>query len=538
MTGAVTRTIEGFEQVEELGRGGFGIVYRAWQPEFGRFVAIKVLAVGQEQHEQGLGREALAIGSLSGHPNIVAVHAVGVTDRGEPYLVMPYLERGSLGDRLATAGPISWSEATSIGVKLAGALQTAHSAGVLHSDVKPDNILFSSFGEPQLADFGIARFTSSARTVGGTVMATVLYAAPEVLAGQPADPAADIYSLASTLYTAVDGRAPFAGAAGEPLAATITRACLEPPSRPTRELPTAVWSVIERGLAKHPSDRFSTAADLGHALQRAQRSSGLPITTINLPEAARSGDTTVVVASGLSDSDQGRVADRRAATVLIASPTAIGVAPSTPRRPPRRWLFVGGAALVLSTVGGWAMLRDRAPGPSDDSPRAASVATSAPVTTTLGPSTSALQPMTLDRLLEVPIPECPVPLGPNGFEAIVGTAQDPSDARTPAATVGDLTGDGVADGAYTTICNGGGSGVFYDTWVFDSSGELLGRLPIAEDAGQTLSSEQSGLTIGNGTISVVAAGPTACTACEPDSYVLLNYSWNGAGFTRLEDGDV
>jgi len=143
-------------------------------------------------------------------------------------------------------------------------------------------------------------------------------------------------------------------------------------------------------------------------------------------------------------------------------------------------------------------------------------------------------PMTVERLVQIPLPPCDLT---GGFHVIMGSAEDPGTGTELQAVVGDLTGDGIADGAYTTVCNGGGSGVLFNTYAFDSSGELLGELPVYQDAGQSLSSLRYGLRIGQGTISVVAAGPVDCNACEPAEYILLNYRWNGAGFDRLEDGD-
>ncbi len=161
--------IEGFEDLVEVGRGGFGVVYRARQPEFDRTVAIKVVLVGgvDAVARERFRREASAMGRLSGHPNIVDVHAAGFTVEGHPYLVMPFLASGSLGDRVERTGRLGWSEAVPIAVKVGGALSAAHAAGIVHRDVKPDNVLFTSFGEPQLGDFGIARVVGAAPTVSG-----------------------------------------------------------------------------------------------------------------------------------------------------------------------------------------------------------------------------------------------------------------------------------------------------------------------------------------------------------------------------------
>ena len=130
-----------------------------------------------------LRRECEAIGTLSGHPNVVSVHQLGKTSDGRPFIVMEYLHGGSLADRLRAQRQMDWRSACVIGIKPSDALESAHRAGVLHRDVKPENVLVSRFGEPKLGDFGIARLHGAPPESSGGIVGSLLYAAPEVLAG-------------------------------------------------------------------------------------------------------------------------------------------------------------------------------------------------------------------------------------------------------------------------------------------------------------------------------------------------------------------
>jgi serine/threonine-protein kinase PknK len=252
--------LEDFEEPVEIGRGGFGVVYRAYQPEFDRFVAIKVLSgLRDERARRRFDRERRSIGKLSGHPNIVTVHASGFTGDGSPYLVMEYLSGGSLAERLQH-GPVPWPEAFEIGTKLASALQAAHDAGVLHRDIKAENVLVSDRGEPKLADFGIAVLQGGTETTSGF---TPVHAAPEVLAGQAASPAADVYSLGSMLYALVAGHAAFWRDSDEsvyPLMARIANEAV-PDLRPVG-VPDPVCVLLEQAMAKDPAQRLGPAAEL------------------------------------------------------------------------------------------------------------------------------------------------------------------------------------------------------------------------------------------------------------------------------------
>ena len=176
-----------------IGRGGFGTVYKAEQPAFRRTVAVKVLD-GQldERAQRRFERECQAMGSLSDHPGIITIFDAGTTGTGAPYLMMAFQPGGSVADKLARDGALAWSEGLRIGVEVAEALAAAHRMEVLHRDVKPANILLSGYGHAQLGDFGIARVTGATQTRGDQLTASLLYAPPEILDGQPPAAASDV----------------------------------------------------------------------------------------------------------------------------------------------------------------------------------------------------------------------------------------------------------------------------------------------------------------------------------------------------------
>jgi len=294
--------IDGLTDLVEVGRGGFGTVFRATEARFGRAVAIKTI-----RGDSGVGknivarfeRECLALGSLSGHPNIVAVYDSGTTEDGDRYIVMEYLSGGSLAERIAQRGPATGDEVAEWGAALAGALETAHRAGIIHRDVKPENVMFSEYGTPKLVDFGISRMRSAYETRSGFLSATLNHAAPEIVAGSELTPSADIYSLASVLFTLLRGRAPFDEGSEFSLAPMIARiATAQPPDLRKLGVPDALVKVIEQGLNKAPGERFSTAGAFGAALQRAaQEMSGREV-AVPLGLADEVAEAAAVVDSG------------------------------------------------------------------------------------------------------------------------------------------------------------------------------------------------------------------------------------------------
>jgi serine/threonine protein kinase len=253
-----------------VGAGGFGTVFRAEQLGFGRPVAVKILnaVVEQDVELRRFERERQALGSVADHPNIVSVFGWGLTTDRRPYLVMEYLPGGTLAS-LLKEGPLTPQLAVSVTAKLARALAVAHERGVLHRDVKPENVLISAFGEPVLCDFGIARPAQGGTTHTSSVATSVSHAAPEVLEGQPPSEAGDIWALVSTLHTMLAGRPPFTGASEhESMAAVITRVLTQPPpDLRASGVPDDVASVVEAGLTKDPAQRLATAGVVAERLE-------------------------------------------------------------------------------------------------------------------------------------------------------------------------------------------------------------------------------------------------------------------------------
>ena len=204
-----------YELLEELGRGGQGVVYRARQKSLNRTVALKIIGLGQwasTPHLNRFRREAEAAASLE-HPRIVPIYEIGERE-GSCYFSMKFVDGGQL-DAALGGKPMSTRRAAELFVKIARTVQFAHERGILHRDIKPGNILLDKHGEPYLTDFGLARLIEQKSTVTNSfdVLGTPSYMPPEQAAGQAKEltPAADVYSLGAVFYQMLTGRAPFAG---------------------------------------------------------------------------------------------------------------------------------------------------------------------------------------------------------------------------------------------------------------------------------------------------------------------------------------
>ena len=280
----------GFGAAEVVGRGGFGVVYRCSQSELDRTVAVKVLTTDLDDvNVARFLREQRAMGRLTGHPNIVNVLHVGVTDSGRPYLVMPYCTQGSLEARIRRLGPLESEEILRLGVKMAGALETAHVFGIVHRDIKPANILFTDYGEPALADFGISRVSGGFQTATGSVAGSPAFTAPEVLGGAKSGTASDIYGLGATLFCALTGHAAFERLSGEQVVAQFLRVTTQPvPDLRESGVDDDISELVERTMSRDPEQR-PTAAAVGEELRQLQRNHNVPVDEMALLAEAGQG---------------------------------------------------------------------------------------------------------------------------------------------------------------------------------------------------------------------------------------------------------
>lgn len=361
--------IPGFTYRHELGEGGYSCVYLYEQHMPRRDVAVKVMDTDVAGSSASrFESEANLMAKVSSHPAILSVYGAGVSSDGRPYIVMEYCPLPQLWARLRKK-PLPIAETLDIAIRIAGAVETAHRAGIIHRDIKPANILFTAYRLPVLADFGISAMSGPRDDDRDELRGmSVPWAPPEQLVGsRHAEPATDVYSLAATVYAMLTGHSPFetpgASAGIYELARRIVKDAVPPLGRP--DVPASLSRVLVTAMAKEPERRYRSMLSFARALQRVQGELDLPVTAVDLYDDGADANNERVM-SDVEDTD---------ATNLGVFARVEPVEPPPPPEPAeddepepaedrtsrRRAAIVGAVAvLVLAAVASAAVMASRA----------------------------------------------------------------------------------------------------------------------------------------------------------------------------------
>ena len=270
---ASERRIGRYTILKPIGQGGMGTIYLGRDPVIGRQVAIKVISVKPDlseeqarQYRERFLREAQAAGALI-HPNIVAVHDIGVdAEMGSPYIVMEYVPGRDLRQVMQDSVAMTSATAIRFVLPIAAALDHAHRRGIVHRDVKPANVLIGEDGEVKIADFGVARLPGSDLTQVDQFVGSPGYVSPEQLKGEAIDGRSDLFALGVMLYQMLTGRLPFEGENVSELLYRVASEQAKPPSAVRRGVSPAFDPILARALSKDPGERYQTGKEMMEAL--------------------------------------------------------------------------------------------------------------------------------------------------------------------------------------------------------------------------------------------------------------------------------
>ena len=380
MANLIGQTLGGYRIVEQIGLGGMATVYKAYQPSMDRYVALKILSTHLTQDPAFVKRflqEAKVIARLE-HVHILPVHDHGEED-GYLYLVMRFIEAGTLKDRLAQ-GPLSLEEMRRIVTQVGSALDYAHRQGVVHRDLKPSNVLVDPQGDCYLTDFGIAKMIEGTLGLtGSSMIGTPHYMAPEQGQSLKVDQRADIYAMGVVIYEMVTGRVPFD--AETPMAVALKH-ITEPLPMPRRirpDLPEEVERVILKAMAKDPADRYQSMHDLATAFDQAVQAAPSEARAAAAPSRATPAPT--VVDEGEADAGP---------TAVVSGPTLV---PAWKRVAQRPLALLAAGGLVLAVLAGAGVMLSRVGGSGGSTlPVVASTATATPVAAAVIPPTAPSTP--------------------------------------------------------------------------------------------------------------------------------------------------
>lgn len=382
-----------YELGEIIGSGGMSDVYAAQDTLLGRDVAVKMLRseMARDMNFRERFRREARNSSKLNHPNIVAVYDTGeetIDGIGIPYIVMERIHGNTLRDLLRNDGPMSPQEAAEILQPVCSALQASHDAGIIHRDIKPANIMLTNTGMVKVMDFGIARAlddSTSAMTQTSAVIGTAQYLSPEQARGKNADARSDVYALGCVLYEAITGGTPFQGETPFAVAYQHVQEDVTPPSERMPEMdlaPTAllnVDAVVMTSMAKHPGDRYQSAAEMGQDLELLSRGSvtqaarahvapsqeQFPTQTVGYPETRAAQPQQAYPETAMAGAPGPTSAAGTAAGAAGALPAnAAGAHAGPPTAKPSshlRWLvaFIVIALLVIGAGYAWSVLNDR-----------------------------------------------------------------------------------------------------------------------------------------------------------------------------------
>jgi serine/threonine-protein kinase len=349
------KTLSDFQVLRRLGAGGMGQVYLAEQLSLKRRVALKIMRAELAANPVYLQRfrtEAEAAARMT-HANIVQVYAIGES-HGLHYMALEYVDGRNLREYLSKKGPPDLPVALSIMRQVAAALQRASEMGIVHRDIKPDNILLTRKGEVKVADFGLVRwFTSDHQplnlTQSGVTLGTPLYMSPEQVQGKDLDPRSDIYSFGVTCYHMLTGQPPFRGATAFEVTLQHVQAEAEPLHKVRPDLPANLCAVVHKMMAKAPEARFQTGRDLLKELTRLRES--MPTVTVGM-----------LPPSAVTDPEKSGVLESTGPLELTPTKSVATVAVAVSRKRLRLWLAATLALALLAGAAAALVLRQHNPG--------------------------------------------------------------------------------------------------------------------------------------------------------------------------------
>ncbi|MBL7163781.1 MAG: protein kinase [Anaerolineales bacterium] len=449
---------------KELGRGGMATVYQAYDPNFERDVAVKVLPrafLHDPQFRARFEREAKTVAALE-HAAIVPVYDFGEED-GQPYIVMRMMSGGDLAGKLK-GGSLSFQEAAKITERLASGLGAAHKKGIIHRDMKPGNILFDQYDNAFLSDFGIARLTHGSHTLTGeNIIGTPAYMSPEQIQGEKdLDGRSDLYSLGIIFYQMLTGDTPYQATTP---AKVMMMHILEPvPSLSTLkpDMPPDLSLWLQKTLAKEPDDRFAAAKEMGEALQAAIQGRSHHTLTTAQRTVVREPSTPIT-------QQQPAVAPGYGPQQAVATPIPTPLPTPLPVKPKRSWLPFAIGGFIILGIGTIILLATAFIGYQGKGPLAFA----------LGPPTATSTPLPQTITPEIEITNTPeeavaaVEASPTPTE---GTEELPTTTEAPPTNTPEATATSTPE----TPTLGGADKIAFvndnDIWIMNVDGSGLEQL--------------------------------------------------------------